>query len=471
METLSIFTVCLAFLVDSTLYSVIVPIIPVYLETLNQTPRSMKLEEVIVNNDSSTVVCCADDLVNNTIPTSTHEDLKIGILFGSKTITQILFTFISGPIIDRIGCPIPMMAGISIIIVSTIVFAFGESYIVLVLARSIQGLGSAFLNPSVYSQLANEYNGEQKILFRVQGLAMACLFLGIVTGPPMGGVLYQFAGKEVPFLVLAFVAIFDLGLMAFVFIHNNPHPILTSHVVVEGEQHSNGIAIYRFLYDPFLVVCLTSVFIANLSMAFLEPTIAKWMKATMHSSEWEIGIIWFPAFIPHLLGIFATVYLIQEHSTCLWLVFLAGNTLVGLSALSIPLCGYYWVIAAPVMVIALGISMIDTVVMPTLAFLAETCYSSHYGQIYSFHSIVSSLCYGIGPILAGWIVETIGFRWMTVIVCLANISFGPFVIVLKKLKISDVSGESDKENISIKPDEPSYGVYENTSIMNDTGSD
>ena len=110
------------------------------------------------------------------------------------------------------------------------------------------------------------------------------------------------------------------------------------------------------------------------------------------------------------------------------------------------------------MIISLGNALIDTAVVPTLAFLADKRYSSNYGKIYSFYSITCSLCYGVGPILAGWIVETIGFRWMTVIVCLANVTFAPFVVVVKKLEIFDVSRESDKENISIKPDEPSYMV-------------
>ena len=110
METLSIIALCLAILIDNALYSVIVPIIPVYLQKLDHPPSSMNFGEV-VNNDTSTIICCADDVVNNTSTTSYHEHLKIGILFGSKAITEILFTFISGPIIDRIGCRIPMMAG------------------------------------------------------------------------------------------------------------------------------------------------------------------------------------------------------------------------------------------------------------------------------------------------------------------------------------------------------------------------
>jgi hypothetical protein len=36
-------------------------------------------------------------------------------------------------------------------------------------------------------------------------------------GPPFGGVMYQFAGKEAPFLILAALALFDGGKLFFLF--------------------------------------------------------------------------------------------------------------------------------------------------------------------------------------------------------------------------------------------------------------
>ena len=40
-----------------------------------------------------------------------------------------------------------------------------------------------------------------------------CLTTGIVLyiGPPFGGFMYQFIGKSAPFIVLAFLALFDGG--------------------------------------------------------------------------------------------------------------------------------------------------------------------------------------------------------------------------------------------------------------------
>jgi DHA1 family solute carrier family 18 vesicular amine transporter 1/2 len=41
------------------------------------------------------------------------------------------------------------------------------------------------------------------------GIALGGLAMGVLIGPPFGGVLYDFVGKSAPFLILAFLALFD----------------------------------------------------------------------------------------------------------------------------------------------------------------------------------------------------------------------------------------------------------------------
>ncbi len=41
------------------------------------------------------------------------------------------------------------------------------------------------------------------------GLALGGLALGVLIGPPFGGVMYEFVGKSAPFLVLSFLALLD----------------------------------------------------------------------------------------------------------------------------------------------------------------------------------------------------------------------------------------------------------------------
>lgn len=89
-------------------------------------------------------------------------------------------------------------------------FAFGTSYGVLFFARTLQGIGSAFTSSSGMGMLAQAYPDDQE-RGAAMGIALGGLALGVLVGPPFGGVLYQFSGKELPFVILALLALFDGG--------------------------------------------------------------------------------------------------------------------------------------------------------------------------------------------------------------------------------------------------------------------
>ncbi|CAF5026798.1 unnamed protein product, partial [Rotaria magnacalcarata] len=48
---------------------------------------------------------------------------------------------------------------------------------------------------------------------RQLGIALAFISFGSLVAPPFGGILYEFFGKRVPFLTLAFIALFDAVLL------------------------------------------------------------------------------------------------------------------------------------------------------------------------------------------------------------------------------------------------------------------
>ena len=157
-DRLSIVIACLSFLLDHIVYSVIVPIVPLYLHSRRYNKSEVDYGNQVFENGSLVRLSADGDSTESW--NARHEDLMIGILFGSKAMMQALFTFVSGPMIDRFGCPLPMLTGISILLLSTLVFAFGKSYAVLFLARSIQGVGSAFGAIGAFSLLANQFKDE-----------------------------------------------------------------------------------------------------------------------------------------------------------------------------------------------------------------------------------------------------------------------------------------------------------------------
>ena len=76
------------------------------------------------------------------------------------------------------------------------------------MARSLQGVGSACSSVSGMGMIAERYPDDRE-RGNAMGIALGGLAMGVLIGPPFGGVLYDFVGKSAPFLILAFLALFD----------------------------------------------------------------------------------------------------------------------------------------------------------------------------------------------------------------------------------------------------------------------
>lgn len=79
------------------------------------------------------------------------------------------------------------------------------------MARALQGIGSACSSVSGMGMIAERYP-EDRERGNAMGIALGGLAMGVLIGPPFGGVLYDFVGKSVPFVILALLALFDGGM-------------------------------------------------------------------------------------------------------------------------------------------------------------------------------------------------------------------------------------------------------------------
>ena len=441
--------VSIALLLDNMLYMVIVPIIPVYLRDINQWGKAPPPDDHNVEIDwggNLTTNYTFGELyhlsqsnetlkkhLNHLFPLvvyhgNRNEDASIGLLFASKAVVQLLVNPISGSVIDRVGYEIPMVIGLSIIFFSTALFAFGQSYGVLFVARSLQGLGSAFADTSGLAMIADRYseeNGRQKAM----AIALAFISFGSLFAPPFGGLLYEVAGKSLPFLVLAFIALMD-GVMLLMVMN----PVRKERNIMKASGEApKGTPIYRLILDPYIAICAGALVMANLSLAFLEPTIAIWMKETMNATEWEIGVVWLPAFFPHVLGVYVTVKLCKMYPTKQWLITSVGLALEGFSCLIVPFCKSYGAVIVPLMIDCFGIALVDTAVLPTLGYLVDVRHTSVYGSIYAIADISYCLAYAFGPIVAGSVVASIGFLWLNIGIFITNSLYVPVMALLRNV--------------------------------------
>lgn len=440
--------VCIALLLDNMLYMVIVPIIPIYLDELQKEEVADQLEQAtqstrltllprsttaaLVDWNSTEVSSIEDDTLQKgpipLLPKYTGDkqmDSRVGILFASKALIQLMISPISGTVIDRIGYETPMIIGLSIIFLSTTIFAFGRSYTVLFIARSLQGVGSAFADTAGLAMIADRYK-EEAARSKAQGIALAFISFGCLFAPPFGGFFYTYAGKAVPFLMLSLIALIDGIMLRFVM-----NPVRKERAA--RVEPIKSTPIYRLILDPYIAICAGALVMANVSLAFLEPTIARWMNETMKANEFQIGAVWLPAFIPHVFGVYLTVKLARMFPKHQWLVTAVGLTLEGLSCLIIPFCSNFGMVIIPLMIDCFGIALVDTAILPTLAHLVDVRHTSVYGSVYAIADISYSLAYAFGPIVADGIYQSIGFFWLNVGICLSNVIYAPLLMFLRNV--------------------------------------
>lgn len=403
--------VCVVLLLDNMLYMVIVPIIPVYLEELQKAADRSQTAAVHTNS------------TNTTKGEKGNFDLQIGVLFASKAILQLLVNPLTGTFIDRVGYDIPLFIGLNVMFLSTIIFAFAENYATLFLARSMQGLGSAFADTSGLALIADKYTEETE-RSKALGIALAFISFGSLVAPPFGGILYELAGKRVPFLILACICLAD-GVMCLT--------VLKPFSSRERENMPVGTPIYKLMIDPYIAVVAGALTVCNIPLAFLEPTIAKWMEETMSANEWEIGMTWLPSFFPHVLGVFLTVKLAAKYPHLQWFYGAIGMVFIGASSCTVPACKNFGQLMLPLCGICFGIALVDTALLPTLGFLVDVRHVSVYGSVYAIADISYCVAYALGPVVAGQIVHDLGFVQLNLGMGLANVLYAPALLLLKNV--------------------------------------
>lgn len=442
--------VSIALLLDNMLYMVIVPIIPDYLNYIGAWD----------DDDDPVTTTRAPVPRNSSLPappttykTMHHpgQESATGLLFASKAIVQLMVNPFSGALIDKIGYETPMMVGLTIMFLSTSLFACGRSYGLLFFARSLQGAGSAFADTSGLAMIADRYTEENE-RSKALGIALAFISFGCLVAPPFGGALYQFAGKEVPFLILALVCLIDGAMLLLVM-----RP-MKDQIRIAQENNQETIPIWKLLMDPYIACCAGALTMSNVALAFLEPTISTWMEDNLTRENWKIGMVWLPAFFPHVFGVILTVKLAKQYPRKQWLMAAIGLSLEGFSCFIIPFSSSYQMLMIPICIICFGIALIDTALLPTLGYIVDVRYVSVYGSIYAIADISYSMAYAVGPIIAGGIVELIGFTALNFMIAISNLAYAPLLGYLRN--IYDFKPFENEANILMgDPPNKEYQTY------------
>ncbi|XP_008301351.1 chromaffin granule amine transporter [Stegastes partitus] len=346
-----------------------------------------------------------------------EESVRVGLLFASKALVQLLINPFVGPLTNRIGYHIPMFAGFIIMFVSTIMFAFSGTYALLFFARSLQGIGSSFSSVAGLGMLASVYtNDEERGI--AMGVALGGLAMGVLIGAPFGSVMYDFVGKSAPFLILAFLAVFDGALQLCIL-----QPSKISPGSVEGTP------LLTLLKDPYILISAGSLCFANMGVAILEPTLPIWMMQTMCSPKWQLGMAFLPASVSYLIG--TNLFGVLANKMGRWLCSMLGMFIVGISLLCVPFATSIYGLIGPNGGLGFAIGMVDSSMMAIMGYLVDIRHASVYGSVYAIADVALCMGFAIGPSTGGALVQAVGFPCLMVFIGVINILYAPLCILLR----------------------------------------
>jgi len=299
--------------------------------------------------------------------------------------------------------------------------------------RIILAVGCTASTTSGFAITANVFPNHIATTF---GLLETATGLGMMVGPAFGGILYQFGGFALPFVVLGALMILTVPL------HMLWLPSTDGvHVGVQS------VSAFHILRIPAIIVVCFAVIIAALVWSILDPTLAPHIQSSEDDiSSSVLGLLFL--LLSAFYAVFSPVWgwLADHMSNCLPML-AAGFLLSGVGLLLLgpspwfSFIGYtessepLWLNIISLVILGISISLS---LVPTFEKILDAVEKAGIEESFAMYSIVASIwssCYAlgdfIGPALGGWLVDQPGgFVWCVTYIAVACFGMAAIVLLL-----------------------------------------
>lgn len=119
-----------------------------------------------------------------------------------------MFILVFGRLADNLGHRRVFLLGCGALLISSVLAALSQNGAWLLSARFLQGFSAAMLYATQMAIVSSIYPGPQR--GKAIGMVVAAVYVGLAVGPTLGGVVVEFAGWRVAFLVHLPLSLFVL---------------------------------------------------------------------------------------------------------------------------------------------------------------------------------------------------------------------------------------------------------------------
>lgn len=332
----------------------------------------------------------------------------LSVMFACKPGVQILVNPLAAFLADRVGGRLVMCVGLLTAAGATVVFMLVTSYEGLLVARCVQGFGSAAVMSGGMSFLTHQYPPDQR--GSASGAAMGGIALGVVCGPSLGGSFYTIFGRNGPFVfVLAVVALDCLAQISLeVKIRR-----LNAALLDVGKGDSGGgeaVGFGRVLRDPTCLALFVVLTAANMTMAAIEPLVPLFLKQQYDFTAGQSALFFTIAPVAYLLATPTAGALSDRYPR--WRVVTAG-LLLGAVGMIVVWAGIFVVgeglhslneltgcilLGATLLMAGMGIGFVDAPSMPLMADIVEWRGLKAMGEAAALVDIGQNLAFVLAPL-------------------------------------------------------------------------
>ncbi|KAJ8673676.1 hypothetical protein QAD02_004938 [Eretmocerus hayati] len=357
---------------------------------------------------------------------------EYGLVFGIFELVVFFISPIYGKHINRMGPKLMFNGGI--LTTGTCAIFFGllhridGHYPFIILSfviRIIEALGNAAFLTASFSIIAKEFPNNVATTFA----SLETFFgLGLIVGPTVGGVLYNFGGFELPFVVLGFALFLAAVMTAFVLPHHDD--------IEDYPQNTEG-KFSKVLRIPGVIVAMASIVVTSMSIGFLQATLEPHLR-DFHLSPVTLGLMFVINGGTYALTAPAWGWLCDKHynpkvaTVAGCMLVMIGFGLIG----PIPYIPYETSLQLTIVGLVIhGLGMAAQLVASFTDALRLAI--SHgfpnnletYGLVSGLWTSTFALGAFIGPSMAGILFDYTGFRWASLSIVLLHLIVGIVALV------------------------------------------
>jgi MFS transporter, DHA1 family, multidrug resistance protein len=335
-------------------FGIIIPILPAYLESINQG--------------------------------GTAAGLFIAIFAGA----QFIFSPVAGKWTDQYGRRKMIIYGLALLTLSMFIFYAVNSIWLLYASRVVGGIGCAMLIPAIFAYVADITTMDQRA--KGNSYVSAAMSLGIVVGPGIGGFLADF-GLKFPFLVSALVSL--VSVIFSIVLLKESQTVEEGQTNFHQDEESMVRKIARSVKMPYFIPLIITL-VMSFGLVAYESVIGLYLDNEFQSSTKDIAtMITATGIVSVIVQLFVVDRIVNRFGEAAVL-----NLFIAVAA-----AGFLFSIYANnytlFFVISLVIFLSTSILRPVLNTLISKMAGNEQGFAMGMNNAYMSIGNVIGPTLAG----------------------------------------------------------------------